>query len=112
MSAQKDAFRREQEALRKNALAEAENKHLLELSQKDQQILQLRAKIAEAETVRELAVTQAVRVLDKENGELKAVTAKGRDIRITDAQGEKLILAESLKTAGRSSLFSSSVLTS
>ena len=72
VSAQKDAFRREQEALRKNALAEAENKHLLELSQKDQQILQLRAKIAEAETVRELAVTQAVRVLDKENGELKA----------------------------------------
>ena len=41
VSAQKDAFRREQEALRKNALAEAENKHLLELSQKDQQILQL-----------------------------------------------------------------------
>ncbi len=72
VTAQKDAFRREQEALRKNALAEAENKHLLELSQKDQQILQLRAKISEAETVRELAVTQAVRVLDKENGELKA----------------------------------------
>ena len=45
------------------------------------------------------------RVYLYENGELKAVTAKGRDIRITDAQGEKLILAESLKTAGRSSLF-------
>ncbi len=72
VTAQKEAFRREQEALQKNALAEAENKHLLALSQKDQQILQLRAKVSEAETVKELAVTQAVRVLDKENGELKA----------------------------------------
>ena len=36
VAAQKEAFRREQEALQKNALAEAENKHLLALSQKDQ----------------------------------------------------------------------------
>ena len=72
VSAQKEAFRREQEALRRNELAEAENRHLHELSQKDQQILQLRAKVSEAETVKTLAVTQAVQELDRKNGELKA----------------------------------------
>ena len=72
VSAQKEAFRREQEALRRNEMAEAENRHLHELSQKDQQILQLRAKVSEAETVKTLAVTQAVQELDKKNGELKA----------------------------------------
>ena len=54
VSVQKEAFRREQEALRRNELAEAENRHLHELSQKDQQILQLRAKVSEAETVKDL----------------------------------------------------------
>ena len=69
---QKEAFRREQEALQKSMLAEAENKHLLDMSRKDQQILELQARVKEAETVKELAVTQAVQGLDKENGELKA----------------------------------------
>ena len=69
---QKEAFRREQEALQKSLLAEAENKHLLDMSRKEQQILELQARVKEAETVKELAVTQAVQGLDKENGELKA----------------------------------------
>ena len=53
-------------------LAEAENKHLLDMSRKEQQILELQARVKEAETVKELAVTQAVQGLDRENGELKA----------------------------------------
>ena len=72
VAVQKEAFRREQEALQKSMLAEAENKHLLDMSRKDQQILELQARVKEAETVKELAVTQAVQGLDKENGELKA----------------------------------------
>ena len=72
VAVQKEAFRREQEALQKSMLAEAENKHLLDISRKDQQILELQARVKEAETVKELAVTQAVQGLDKENGELKA----------------------------------------
>ena len=72
VAVQKEAFRREQEALQKSILAEAENKHLLDLTRKDQQILELQARVKEAETVKELAVTQAVQGLDKENGELKA----------------------------------------
>ena len=72
VAVQKEAFRREQEALQKSMLAEAENKHLLDMTRKDQQILELQARVKEAETVKELAVTQAVQGLDKENGELKA----------------------------------------
>lgn len=72
VAVQKEAFRREQEALQKSLLAEAENKHLLDMSRKEQQILELQARVKEAETVKELAVTQAVQGLDRENGELKA----------------------------------------
>lgn len=72
VAVQKEAFRREQEALQKSILAEVENKHLLDMTRKDQQILELQARVKEAETVKELAVTQAVQGLDKENGELKA----------------------------------------